>query len=702
MYGKLALGNIKKSIRNYGVYFLTLVFGVCVFYGFNSITQQNTVLAMSESQNKMLDLLSTLISGVSVFIAVILGFLIVYASRYLIRRRKQEFGTYLLLGMPPAKVSRIIVYETFLVGALSLVVGLIAGILLSQALLYVTAMLFTITIDELVFLFSWEALIMTVGYFGVMFLIALAFNALTVSRYKLIDLINANRKNEGFKLRSLPLSIVLFIISLVLIGVAYALLTENALREFDEMFFASTIIVIIGTFLFFYSLAGFLLRAIQTNKRLYLRGLNMFTLRQLNAKINTAFASISLVCMALFLALTSSCGGFALSSSFNANLEASTRYDATLKTFVHDTKEASSERDIPWMNNAEADNFDMAAALQREVPEWDTLVKDAAQISTYSSGITFGQLLERSEAALSDALNNALYMDTFVQTSIDAVALSDFNSQRALLGLEPLTLADDEYLLWCDFEELKILHQTLLDQGETLNVFGSELHPSSTVLETFSAECSSTLMNMGIVVVADRHISADLRPSTLILNIMYNGEREAIEPLFMKALDAAYGELWAQDTTLIGWPYMSEFSAVQVYDQSVGLTAVITYLAIYLGFILLITCAAILALQQLTEAADNVSRYALLQKLGVEKRMLNKALFWQIGIYFIFPLILAVAHSAVALNVVVGVVSLYGHLNILEPLLPVVAMALVVYGGYFLVTYFASRGMVTASKRQAA
>lgn len=694
MYGKLALGNVKKSIRNYGVYFLTLVFGICMFYSFNSITQQNTVLAMSDQQNMMLDLLSLLIGGVSVFIAVILGFLIVYASRYLIRRRKQEFGTYLLLGMSPGKVSRIIVYETLFVGLLSLVVGLIAGILLSQALLYVTAALFKIVIEELVFLLSWEALIMTVVYFGVMFLVALAFNAITVTRYKLIDLITASKKNEGFKLRSLPLSIVLFIISLVLIGTAYALLLENGLQEFDEVFFASTALVCVGTFLFFFSLAGFLLRAVQANKRLYLRGLNMFTLRQLNAKINTAFASITLVCLALFLAITASCGGFALSTSFNQNLEASTRFDATLRAFIGsvETSSESGRPQAPWMTNAIADNFDMEAALERDVKDWNTLVRDAVQLDVYDADVTFQDFVDQSDVEVSNSFN----MDVFAKSPLGLVSLSDLNSQRALLGLEPLTLADDEYLIWCDFEELMPLHESLLKNGVELTLYGTSLHPARAELETTPGETSSTLINTGIIVVADSQIPSDLVPNSLVLNVMYNGEREAMEPLFMEALNATYAELWAQESPLAGWPYMSELTAVQVYDQSVGLTAIITYLAIYIGFVLLITCAAILALQQLSEAADNTARYALLQKLGAEKRMLSKALFAQIGIYFIFPLVLAICHAFVALTVVVDVVSLYGRLDIVEPLLPVVLMTLVIYGGYFLVTFFASRGMVTA------
>lgn len=696
MYFKLALGNVRKSIRDYGIYFLTLVFGVCVFYAFNSITQQRAVLDMSESQYQMIELLSYIISGVSVFIAVILGFLIVYASRYLIRRRKKEFGTYLLFGMSPGKVSRIIVYETLSVGLISLVVGLVAGVLLSQVLLYVTAALFAITMDMFVFAFSWEALVQTVVYFGVIFVIALLFNAVTVSRYKLIDLINADRKNEGFKLRSIPLSVVLFLTSLVLIGIAYALLLENGLREFDEIFFVSTILVCIGTLLFFYSLAGFLLRAVQANRKLYLRGLNMFTLRQLNAKINTAFASIALVCMALFLAITASCGGFAMCTAFTQNLEASTLYDATLRAFYGEL-EPSAEEGIPWIAEARADDFDMEAVLRRDISSWDELVGSSTQVDMFDSGVSLQYIYDHSDAAV----NNSLLTENAEDNTLTLTSLSDLNGQRRLIGLEPLTLQDDEYLIWCDFDAMKDVYRSVLDRQEELVVLGSALRPANQELQTTLTETTSLAMNGGTIVVSDALIDRDQLPYYSVLNVMYSGEREEMEPLFLAALEETYPALADNTVHSMDWPFTMVVTALEMYEQSVGISVVIAYLAIYIGFVLLITCAAILALQQLSESADNVTRYSLLKKLGIDSTMMNKALLAQTGIYFIFPLVLALCHTFVALTVVADVVSIYGHLDITGPLMLTLGLFALVYGGYFLLTYSASRTMINSSRRQA-
>ena len=284
MYAKIALGNVRKSFRDFSVFFLTLAFGVCVFYAFGSITDQAAVIQMGEDQRRMVQALTDILSGLSVFVVVILGFLVVYANRFLIRRRKREFGIYLTLGMDIRHVSWIVVIETLVVGVVALGVGLLLGLALSQVMMYVTAGLFEATIKGFVFAFSPAAALSTVACFAGIFLVTLVFNVTTVSRYKLIDLINADKVSEKVRLRSLPLSVVLFLVSLVLIGVAYKTLLEHGMMEEGPYFAIATGLVTVGTLLFFFSISGFALRALQASPRAYLSGLNMFVMRQLNSR----------------------------------------------------------------------------------------------------------------------------------------------------------------------------------------------------------------------------------------------------------------------------------------------------------------------------------------------------------------------------------------------------------------------------------
>ncbi len=124
MLFKLSLKNMRKSIKDYAIYFLTLVLGVAIFYMFNSLDSQQAMLQVSQSQKEIIKLMISMLGMVSVFVAIILGLLIVYANNFLINRRKKEFGIYMSLGMGKRQISKIILMETIFVGIISLIIGL--------------------------------------------------------------------------------------------------------------------------------------------------------------------------------------------------------------------------------------------------------------------------------------------------------------------------------------------------------------------------------------------------------------------------------------------------------------------------------------------------------------------------------------------------------------------------------------------------
>lgn len=131
-----------------------------------------------------------------------------------------------------------------------------------------------------------------------------------------------------------------------------------------------------------------------------------------------------------------------------------------------------------------------------------------------------------------------------------------------------------------------------------------------------------------------------------------------------------------------------------IADSTVGLTVVTTYLAIYIGLILLISCASVLAIQQLSAVADDASRYRVLAELGAEPAQIRRALMVQVGVYFVFPLVVAVCHAACALTSINGLISLMTGFDISNALVATVLFVLALYGGYFLVTYQTSKAMV--------
>lgn len=697
MYARIALGNVRKSFRDFAVFFLTLAFGVCVFYAFGSITDQAAVIQMGEVQHRMVQALTDILSGVSVFVVVILGFLVVYANRFLIRRRKREFGIYLTLGMDIRHVSWIIVIETLVVGVVALAVGLLLGIGLSQVMMYVTAGLFEATIKGFVFAFSPTAALSTVACFAGIFLVTLVFNVTTVSRYKLIDLINADKVSEKVRLRSLPLSVVLFLASLVLIGVAYKVLLEHGMMEEGPYFAIATGLVTVGTLLFFFSISGFALRALQASPRAYLSGLNMFVMRQLNSRINTAWLSISMVCAMLFLAICGVCTGFSVAAGMNEALAAGTRYDMSLMSYPTGLA-GGYDADGP----AAADDYDAVARLRADIPNFDELFSAAVQVNQYQrdesgqplASPTLNELISSTDYEGNATVQSLVLGQT--DQSLTLVPVSEYNALAEMAGEKPVELGADECLLWNDMTSIDDFWRAVCEQNPEVTACGHTLHYAEDPLVGLPySDTSASGTVSGALIVPDDVIPEGLGPSMTVVNLMYNGSREEVDSAAAAAIDEAYEDVMGQNESVKGWPVWTATTAQNLLDQSSGTSVVVTYLAIYIGVILLVCCATVLALQQLSEAADNVSRYRVLAELGAERSMIDRALLAQIGVYFLFPLVVAVAHAAVALSVVNDIVALLTGYQIGTALVGTVAFVVALYGGYFLVTYLTSRSMLS-------
>ena len=683
MYARIALGNVRRSIRDFGIYFLTLVLGVAVYYAFNSVTQQSAVLKLSGNMRTLVQELGTIIRGVSIFVAVLLAFLVLFGNRFLIRRRKREFAIYLTLGMDRRHVSGIVAMESLAVGAGALVVGLAVGVLLSQALLYATARLFNTHVTGFGLMFSGQACAYTVMSFAIIFLVVGALNVLEVSRFRLIDLMNADRKGEKSLVRNLPLSVALFVVSLALIGVAYHELRVNGMYAIDWRFNLATALVSVGTFLLFFSVSGFLLRLGQSARGFYLRGLNMFALRQLSSRVNSAWVSISIVCAALFLAITSTCGGFAIVSSINQSVSAITHYDVSIAMYsTAQTSHASDADDVSGSGKE--------ALLKASVPDWDSLVADSARIDLYqdpSMRLNLKTLRGDTGVELPDSF--AKYTNGLDKVPIYVVSLSQYNATLALRGDKPATLKANEALVTTDMNNMVGFWQRVALKRESFDFLGTamRLRARSTTMEYQNSVNTS----VGTIVVPDAALEskrAQLEPLSSLLNVKAADSR-AEARLYKEVVKAHQpGLLFAAG------------SKSTAKEEVVGLTAIVGYLALYIGFVLFVSCAAILAIQQLSDVAESAPRYRVLFDLGAERSMVNHAILAQIATYFLFPLVVALAHSYVALGVLGGVIKSLGVLDFLRPLGVTMAIVLVLYGGYFLLTYGMARGVIGEKARR--
>lgn len=656
MYSKLALKNLKRSFKDYTIYFLTLVFGVCIFYTFNSIESQSIMMELSENQVNAFKVINKFMGIASVFISFILGFLIIYANNYLIKRRKKEFGIYMTLGMEKGSLSRIIFVETLLVGIISLILGLIVGVLLSQGLSVVTAKLFKVDLVRFTFTFSYSAFLKTSICFGCIYLIVLLFNSISISKVELIDLLTAGKKNEKLKVKNIWISVIIFLISIVTIGYAYHIVLHKGIATIVNLDLMSIVLGVIGTILFFFSLTGFLLKLVQSNKSHYLKDLNMFVLRQINSKINTTFMSMSFICLMLFVSICTFSGGMGINKAFNDDVEALSQFDITLWNYSEMTVEE-------FFKSNGIDIKEYASSY--------------AAYTKYDSNVTYKHLI--SEKEIEKGKN---YYPIYTNQTIEVTKLSSYNEVLRMLGEEEISLGEGKYTLFGDVDDLMGVIEEAIDSNKEIEINGVKLTPEQIKPKNIVTYNQMMEFNLCTIVVDDSLVEG-LQTKSVYLNMNYNEKGEE----FKKFLERGLGEL---ENNLEEAP--TYISKEDVIDTSAGFGVIASYLAIYMGSIFLIASAAVLALQQLSESTDNVERYKLLKKIGVDEKIINRSLLMQISIYFMMPLSLALVHSVVGLIIASHLVSVFASsVSIVSNILVTAVIMVIVYGGYFIATYLGAK-----------
>lgn len=726
MLCKLAWGNVRRAGRDYLVYLLTLTLGVTVFYAFNTISMQVDIAGIKEEG--LSELMGGMLGYLTYFLAGVMAFLMVYANNFIMKRRKKEFGLYQVLGMRRGRVATIMALETVFFSVGAFVAGIVLGVGLSQLMTFFTASLFKTQIADFHFFFSVHAFNLTLACMLVMFVLTLLLNLRAVRRTKLIELMGAERRNESIKTRNPWIAIAIFVVGVVLVGVAYYRLlrdgfpltaTDTKLQEAMNQFGITTAMVTVGTFALFWGLSGMLIKLLQSLRGVYWRGLNMFTVRQLAAKVNTVCFSMGVIAMILFLAITSVTCGMSIANVMNENLERYNPVDVS-QTYVYYTPE-TLDYYKEYVNPSEADRMVLADATVDLYAAWHGERKSAdnndeagkkvniadvagehVQIDSYLSytlggsdpSVTAGEMCKAMGEKLPKVLegSNADDMGLFVTPA------SQYNKLRQMMGEEPVSIGRDQYVLTCDMGgELGDLYTKYMAGGHTLTLGGHELKPATDKSDEDTAAIANSGIgsNPGTVVVADELLS-QLNLQPYASNLLVNYKRgmdvaEADELIKYTMLD----NLLVDGKEPGSWGVFMTRS--ELYTQAVQMNGMISYLAIYIGFVLVVACAAILSIQQLSNVADGSRSYRVLAQIGCDDRQIRHSVMAQQAVFFLFPLAVGLAHSFVALKVIIELVSTFGNMSIGGTVGLTCAIFLAAYGGYFLVTYLMSTGMVQAA-----
>lgn len=684
MLFKISLSNIKKSFKDYAIYFFTIVLGVAIFYVFNSIDSQTVLLNVSNRTLNIIKLMNVVLSAVSVFVSFILGFLIIYASRFLIKRRNKEFGIYLTLGMSKKKVSLILFIETLLIGTISLVVGIIFGILVSQLMSIVVANMFEANMKKFIFTFSKSACIKTIIYFCIMYFIVMIFNTISINKCKLIDLLNAKKKNESIKFKNKRLCTFIFILFSIVLGYTYYLV----LLKYNFVDFKEIIIPImlgsVSTFFIFWSLSGLLLNVFMTMKKTYYKGLNSFILRQFSSKINTMVFSSTIICLMLFFTICMLSSAYSIKESLNKGIEKYATADIQLYKKMNVDYNNLTVEEIMYQKKSIIDIY------KENNIEIESMLENYDVFNIYiDNNFTFEKSLGQSAESIKEK-----YPFLGYDTKEYIMKVSEYNKVKHYFGNEELSLNKDEYIIVSNYNQSVDLRNIVLKDNATIEIFGNKLKPKYDKCIDGFVEISSMETNYGIFVVADEIVDEKNQYiNCLVGNYKFKNQDKI----------AKFEEnLYISRDLLPAFVDVDGETKINIKESCIGLSAMASFIGIYLGIVFLISGAAILALKELSECTDNKERFNMIRNLGADEKMINRALFKQTGIFFMFPLLIAIIHSIVGIMVCIKILDLFimkAELSSMTLSIIVTAIIIImIYGGYFIITYFSVKNMLKENK----
>ncbi len=682
MFFKLAVKNVKKSFKDYMIYFLTLMFAVCMFYVFNSVDGFVDNLALSENMKKLIQSADVVMRALSILVAGVLAFLIIYANSFLMKRRKKELGLYMILGMRKRKISIILIIETFFIGLISLVVGLGIGAVLSQSLSGIIAKAIDVSVTKFEFVFSKSACIETSVFFAITFIIVMIFNSVSISKYKLIELLRSGKKNEKMVEQKTWCSVLMFIVSVICYIYTYSFFfnmgTDNNIFDIFNDSTKSTYLAFasfaIGTFLFFISIACIILKLFQESKKIYYKGLNIFTIRQISSKINSTRIAMAFISLMLFI------GVFAM--TFCNSMSSLLKQDVNCNF------------DLTIMRYNQFNDNNIAEQSLTDIVKKELNVEES--FAHYEEYKIYTNINKYGENILSTNINDL--------KNFDIMAISDYNSAMKFASKDTINLSKDQYAIVVEEPSEKDL------EGDLKNLVKNDIEEflkNNTSISTKSTELSpynnEVIYNQfgnftggNILILVPDEVVETAIIGARVFNANYNVDKETIEKNVTNTLI---------DDNNTGYSMYNEkysmyiYSKIGITEQLIGSQLILVCTGLYLGVIFMLASAAILALQQLSEASDNSLRYNLLKRLGAKKSMIRGSVFKQVSVYFLMPLAFSVINVGIALLVANNLVKNNMGTNVpTESLVLTGSVIFAIYGLYYLITFSGCNRLANQSK----
>ena len=663
MLFSLSVKNFKKSIRDYSIYFFTMILGIAVFYIFNAIETQTAMMEVTKIKAAIIDMMNGVMDGVSIFVSFILGYLIVYASRFMLKKRKMEFGVYMTLGMSRVKIAGILWMESIWMGVISLVAGLLVGTGISQFMSLMVSHLFQADVSRFVFVISWKAVVKSILYFLIIYTVVMVLNTIAISRTKLIDFMTAGRKKEKNLLKNPVVSVVIFLLAWGILGYAYYNVTagsENLESEFQVL--AQVLLGIVGTILVFWSFAGFFMWILGKMPRIYYKKINSFVFGELSNKLNSTVISCSVICLLMFMTICILFSAFARKDFKEAEAKKLAPVDISMVKDLGDGKtieEIMEEKDISGKD-----------------------FQDTLNLTTYElPEVTKGNIV-------GDAVDRERFGEAYLNQQIELLSVSTYNQAAEKYHLPTYELEENQYLVIADMEGAVGIFNMGLKENPELTIKGKTYYPKEKTCQDGFLMMNYDPQNMGFILVPDsvKFTEAEKKKNYFIADYAKDTKafREEMDEEFFERLNGEKSDEFSV--------YFTTQSSV--YDDSIGSSAMYIFLGLYLGICFLISGSAVLSLKMLSDAADSKEKYRILQKLGCDQKQICRGLRKQNGMVFLLPVILAAVHSVFGIQVCMEMLSIYETKGTAPALVLTMILIGMIYGGYYLVSQFGCEKIV--------
>lgn len=640
MYQKLALRNIRRSLQNYIIYFITLTFIVGLLYSFLSLGFSEDILALSDNMPSF----ATALLGLSVVVCFISSFVVDYAIQFILNQRKKEFATYQLLGMEASSIQSLFLIENGVLAIFSFFFGIFLGVGISGLLVQIVNNIFEIP-QQFQISFSLQALFSTLFLFIVMYLFGMFRCAKTIRSYKIIDLLYHTRKNEPVK----PLSkkqfcfSILISIFLIVVGFGISYLAISSQNNAGILFICSGILLILlGVYLSYQHLPLFCLLSMKKSPKRRYKNYALFYWGQLGRKIQSSGRFMGIIAVLFTISLTTMFMGLTMGSAYKINLKSFYPYDVAVAV------------DAPF-------------------------TKDSMQ-----SIVDFTQQQTPIQQSL------AFHLYTTEEYPIDILSISDYNQLRQMLNLQPIPLSSQEFLIHCDTWKYVAQIQSTLQQQPQISIADHSLSAAENPIHQEPMEQYRIAGNNGYVLILPDSIVKQLSAPKvrLVMQLQEQASAELKQDLnrFLRS-GQWQPTLQANESQTDRIPLYLSVKAWGIANSLTTYT-ILAFCGLYLSIVFILLCCTILAFKHLSDLQNSRLNYSILHKIGVEKDTQRHIISKESLLFFVFPailpvsllflLILATTYQFQEYILQKNIIPLYGSITLL--------VFILVYGTYYFAT----------------